>query len=67
MDTQRFKNLCLHWNNNAQKVQFISNLKGQVHLYIHFLMLITRYYAGKVFLFISNSKYFRILVKNIKY
>ncbi|GES83604.1 kinase-like domain-containing protein [Rhizophagus clarus] len=35
------------WDNNDQKVQFISILKNQVHLYNRFLWLVVRYCAVK--------------------
>uniref|UniRef100_U9SUG7 Protein kinase domain-containing protein n=1 Tax=Rhizophagus irregularis (strain DAOM 181602 / DAOM 197198 / MUCL 43194) TaxID=747089 RepID=U9SUG7_RHIID len=42
-----FKSLCKYWDNDTQKIQFISILKKQAHLYIHYLMLIVRYCVVK--------------------
>src|SRR5581483_4699050 len=50
---RHFKDLCQHWNNVTQKVQFIDILKKQAHLYVYLLMLIARCNAGKLF-FISE-------------
>ncbi len=57
----KFKNLCPYWGDNTQKVQFISIVKNQVHLYIHFLRLIVRYCIGKDFFFFF---YFSKLISN---
>ncbi len=47
----KLKDLCLNWDDGAQKEQFINILKNKVHLYIYFLRLIIRYCVGKLLYF----------------
>ena len=48
-----FRLECLTLYDDIQKVQFISILDNQIHLYIHFLRSIVRYRIGKFFFFLS--------------
>ena len=55
----KLKDLCQNWNDVVQKKQFINILKNRVHLYIHFLRLIIRYCASKLFfLFLKDHSNF---------